>query len=97
MTIDEYGAIWLSNPWLAFAMLLSVAATLCWCHRWITAGRAPRPRRMAIRIPRMRRVPAPVRSGDLRALPRPLLPLTPRPSAHRTDDAAAHAKMRRAA
>ena len=50
MTFDEYGALWLSDPWLAALVLVSIVATVLWSHGWIATGQAPRPRTMAVKL-----------------------------------------------
>jgi hypothetical protein len=49
MIVDEAGVLWLSNPWIALAMLVGVVALVMWCHRWLETGSAPMPRSMAVR------------------------------------------------
>lgn len=55
MVIDDGGAIWLSNPWLAGAILVIVVGLVLWCHRWLETGRAPAPRALGIQAIRMSR------------------------------------------
>ena len=50
MTFDEYGALWLSDPWIAAIALVSIVAAVLWSHGWIVSGVAPRPRTMAVRL-----------------------------------------------
>ena len=50
MTFDEYGALWLSDPWIAAIALVSTVAVVLWSHGWIVTGAAPRPRTMAVRL-----------------------------------------------
>ena len=52
MTFDEYGALWLSDPWIAAIALVSILGTVLWSHAWIVTGRAPRPRTMAVKMRR---------------------------------------------
>ena len=52
MTFDEYGALWLSDPWIAAVALVASLAAVLWSHGWIATGRAPRPRTMAVRVRR---------------------------------------------
>jgi hypothetical protein len=80
MTFDEYGLLWLTDPWLTAATFLVVLGTLLWSHRWIAAGRMPRLRSMAVRIPRERRVPRIMRAADVRALGRRPTPAVAVPS-----------------
>jgi hypothetical protein len=70
MVIDDGGAIWLSNPWLAGAALSFAVGLVLWCHRWLETGKAPAPRNLHLRMmPMARRMssapemtaPAPVR------------------------------------
>jgi hypothetical protein len=50
MTVDEAGALWLSDPWVVLVTLLGALALIVWCHRWLEAGAAPLPRQMATRV-----------------------------------------------
>jgi len=50
MAFDEYGALWLSDPWIAAIALVTIVATVLWSHGWIATGAAPRPRTMAVRL-----------------------------------------------
>ena len=50
MTFDEYGALWLSDPWIAVVALIGIVAAVLWSHGWIATGAAPRPRTMAVRL-----------------------------------------------
>ncbi len=52
MTFDEYGALWLSDPWIAAVALVGIMAAVLWSHGWIATGAAPRPRTMAVRVRR---------------------------------------------
>ena len=58
MFIDEGGAIWLSNPWLAGALIVLAVGLVLWCHRWLETGRAPAPRALRIQARRMSRRPS---------------------------------------
>ncbi len=68
MSLDERGLVWLTDPWVFVLAFLFVLGAVLWSHRWVAVGRMPRPRSMAVRVPRQRRVPNMVRSGQLRAL-----------------------------
>ena len=74
MRVDEYGVVWLTDPWVSVLAFLVVVGLVLWSHRWIATSRLPRPRTMAVRIPRERRVPRVIRTADLRALPRLVAP-----------------------
>ena len=50
MFVDEAGALWLSNPWIAVLLLASAVGLVYWCHRWLEDGKAPLPRQTAARI-----------------------------------------------
>ena len=50
MTFDEYGTLWLSDPWIAAVALVAIVAAVLWSHGWIATGAAPRPRTMAVRL-----------------------------------------------
>ena len=50
MFVDETGALWLSNPWIAVVLLAVVVGLVYWCHRWLEDGKAPLPRRAATTI-----------------------------------------------
>ncbi len=50
MTFDEYGALLLSDPWIAATAIVAVLATVLWSHGWIASGAPPRPRTMAVRL-----------------------------------------------
>ena len=50
MGIDEYGALWLTDPWIAGVALMGIVAAVLWSHGWIVAGAPPRPRTMAVRL-----------------------------------------------
>ena len=52
MTFDEYGALWLTDPWIAAVAIVGILATVLWSHGWIVAGAPPRPRTMAVRVRR---------------------------------------------
>jgi predicted signal transduction protein with EAL and GGDEF domain len=71
MTVDDAGLIWITNFWLAVGFLLIALGLTLFSHGWIATGRAPRPRRMAVRMRRRRQRPA----GVVPASPRPT-PLT---------------------
>jgi hypothetical protein len=55
MVIDDGGAIWLADPWLAGAIIVLAMALVLWCHRWIETGRAPAPRSLGVQAVRMTR------------------------------------------
>jgi len=50
MFVDEAGALWLSNPWIAMLLLAGAVGLVFWCHRWLEDGKAPLPHRTALRI-----------------------------------------------
>jgi len=50
MFVDEAGALWLSNPWIAVLLLAAAIGLVYWCHRWLEDGKAPLPRHTASRI-----------------------------------------------
>lgn len=50
MFVDETGALWLSNPWIAVVLLTVAVGLVYWCHRWLEDGKAPLPRATATRI-----------------------------------------------
>ncbi len=52
MTFDEFGGLWLSDPWIAAVALMGIVAAVLWSHGWIVTGAAPRPRTMAVRVRR---------------------------------------------
>ena len=52
MTFDEFGGLWLSDPWIAALALVAIVATVLWSHGWIVTGAAPHPRTMALRARR---------------------------------------------
>jgi len=57
MVVDDGGALWLSNPWLAALALALAVGLVLWCHRWLETGRAPAPRNLraqAVRFSRHR-------------------------------------------
>lgn len=90
MTIDEAGTIWLSNMWLAGALLVLAVGLVLWCHRWLETGRAPAPRSLPIQAVRLTR-------RERRARPAPIRPtlvarsgrLATRPTAARLPRSAA--------
>jgi hypothetical protein len=49
MIVDEAGALWLSNPWIAMLTLAAAVALVVWCHRWLETGEAPMPKSVAVR------------------------------------------------
>jgi hypothetical protein len=49
MFVDETGALWIANPWVAIVMVLGVVGLVVWCHRWLESGQAPLPRARASR------------------------------------------------
>ena len=51
MMFDEFGALWLTDPWIAVVAFVGVLATVLWSHGWIVTG-SPRPRTMAVRLRR---------------------------------------------
>ena len=51
MTFDEYGTLWLTDPWIAAIAILGILATVLWSHGWIVTG-SPRPRTMAVQLRR---------------------------------------------
>jgi hypothetical protein len=55
MVIDDGGAIWLSNPWLAAVMVTVAVGLVLWCHRWLETGSAPRPHALGVQAVRMAR------------------------------------------
>jgi hypothetical protein len=59
MVIDDGGAIWLSNPWLAGVVLSFAVGLVLWCHRWLETGQAPAPRNLRLRTMPMARRMAP--------------------------------------
>lgn len=69
MAFDEQGWFWLVDPWLAAAVLVLAVGTVVWSHAWIVAGSPPRPRMMAVRMPRSQRLAAVLGRGELRARP----------------------------
>jgi hypothetical protein len=72
MVIDDGGAIWLSNPWLAGMVLSFAVGLVLWCHRWLETGKAPAPRNLRLRMmPMARRLS----STPAMASPAPLRPL----------------------
>lgn len=50
MFVDEAGALWLSNPWIAVVLLAAAVGLVYWCHRWLEDGKAPLPRRAASQL-----------------------------------------------
>jgi hypothetical protein len=50
MTFDEYGTVWLTDPWIAAAAIVGILATVLWSHGWIASGAPPRPRTMAVQL-----------------------------------------------
>jgi len=44
MIVDDAGALWLSNPWIALMTLTVAVGLVVWCHRWLETGKAPTPR-----------------------------------------------------
>ena len=52
MTFDEFGGLWLSDPWMAAVSLVGIVVAVLWSHGWIVTGAAPRPRTMAGRVRR---------------------------------------------
>ena len=67
MVIDDGGAMWLSDPWLAGAALSFAVGLVMWCHRWLETGKAPAPRNLHSRMmPMARRMSsAPEMHGSL--------------------------------
>ena len=50
MTFDEYGLLWLADPWVTVGVLLAVVGLFLWSHAWVASGRPPSPRAMAVRV-----------------------------------------------
>ncbi len=50
MTFDEYGTLWLTDPWIAGVAIVGILAAVLWSHGWIVTGAPPRPRTMAVRL-----------------------------------------------
>lgn len=50
MGIDEFGGVWLTDPWIAVVAIASILATVLWSHGWIVTGAPPRPRTLAVRL-----------------------------------------------
>ena len=50
MFVDASGALWLSSPWIAIALLAAAVGLVYWCHRWLEDGKAPLPRRTAAQV-----------------------------------------------
>lgn len=50
MFVDESGALWLSNPWIAVVLLTTAVGLVYWCHRWLEDGKAPLPRRTTSQV-----------------------------------------------
>ena len=71
MVIDDGGAIWLSNPWIAAATLAFAVGLVLWCHRWLETGKAPAPRNLRVGTLSMAR-----RASSVPDLPQPA-PLRP--------------------
>jgi len=55
MVIDDGGALWLSNPWLAALAVALAVGLVLWCHRWLETGRAPAPRQLRVQAVRFAR------------------------------------------
>ena len=55
MVIDDGGALWLSNPWLAALAVALAIGLVLWCHRWLETGRAPAPRNVRAQAVRFSR------------------------------------------
>ena len=49
MFVDEAGALWLSNPWIAGFLLAAVLGLVAWCHQWLETGRPPMPHTTILR------------------------------------------------
>jgi len=59
MFVDEAGALWLSNPWIAGFLLAGVIGMVAWCHQWLETGRPPMPHTTILRSQsRVMRTPA---------------------------------------
>ena len=91
MSFDEQGFVWLSDPWIASAAFIVILGLVLWSHGWIAAGAPPRPRSMAVRMPRAQRIAPLTRHSYLRAVPGRTPLTTPparalRPPARRTLD-----------
>lgn len=69
MTFDTEGRIWLSDLWMALVVCSLVLGLVIWSHRWIVMGRMPRPRAMAVRMPRAQRLQPSLRLPRLRSAP----------------------------
>ncbi len=65
MTFDDQGLLWLSDPWIAVLAFGAVLGLLLWSHAWAASGRPPRPRAMAVRVRRPRRVRPALRNVPL--------------------------------
>ena len=50
MTLDEYGLIWLSDPWIAALAFVAIVGTVVWSHGWVVSGAPPRPRTIVGRV-----------------------------------------------
>jgi hypothetical protein len=50
MGFDEYGILWLADPWVAAGVLLALVGLFLWSHGWVASGRPPSPRAMAVRV-----------------------------------------------
>ena len=50
MFVDEAGALWLSNPWIAVVLLALAVGLVYWSHRWLEDGKAPLPRQTVARV-----------------------------------------------
>lgn len=58
MFIDEAGLFWISNLWVAVGLISITVGVVLFSHGWVVTGRVPRPRRMAVRMPRSQRLAA---------------------------------------
>lgn len=58
MTIDEYGIIWLTNPWIAATFLFAAIGLFVWSHAQIAHRSGPRMAVRARRTNRRRHLPA---------------------------------------
>jgi len=83
MLVDEGGVFWLSNPWLAGALIVLAVGLVLWCHRWLETGRVPAPRAQAVRLSRRERRarPMPVRPTLVAGSTRPAAARLPRHAA----------------
>ena len=50
MGFDEFGILWLFDPWVAGVVLTGILGVVLWSHGWIVTGAPPRPLAMAVRL-----------------------------------------------